>query len=328
MKNIITANTGGFPHIGEGDNGQKLRRALHDFDTGKLTKSELLDIERGVTILSIDSQQKAGLDLVTDGQINWSDPISHIIGTLSGVQNGALVRFFDTNTYFRQPVITGKITGSISILVDEFTFANRMASRPVKPVITGPYTLTRLSINQAYTNENSLFEDIGHVVAQEVAALARAGASIIQIDEPAILHHPEDIPKLRNLMEEIAAVKGEARLALYSYFGDAAPLYEDLQKLPVDILGLDFTYSPHLPEVIVVSGSEKVLGLGVIDGRNTRIETASEIFPVLMAVLSQRGVTECFLNPSCSLEYLPMKNAIAKLINLVNLKNSFMGRNK
>ena len=327
MKNIITANTGGLPHIGEKGSEQTLRRAFHDFDTGKITRSELIDIERGITVLSIGCQQQTGLDIITDGQIGWSDPVSHIMGALSGVQIGSLVRFFDTNTYFRQPVITSKINGTISILVDEFNFANRIATSPVKPVITGPYTLARLSINQAYPNDSSLFEDIGHVVAREVAALAQAGASIIQIDEPAILHNPEDMPILRTLLEEIAAVKGEARLALCSYFGDAAPLYEDLQLLPVDILCLDFTYSPHLTEVIISSGSEKVLGLGVIDGRNTRIETPVEIFPILVAVLSMRGVTECFLNPSCSLEYLPMKNAIAKLSNLVDLRNTFMGRN-
>jgi 5-methyltetrahydropteroyltriglutamate--homocysteine methyltransferase len=325
MKYLLTTGAGSFPRTGEGEQGQKLRNAFHAFDNGRISKSELREIERGITVFSIFSQQKAGLDLITDGLINWHDPVSHIMGGISGVQPGPMVRFFDTNTYFRQPVIKSKVAGTIGTIIDEFVFARSVSSSPVKPVLTGPYTLTRLSVNQAYANDLQLFEDVCHVIAAEVQALSKAGAPVIQIDEPFILHNPGDMPLLKALLEEIAAVKGDARLALYLYFGDASFIFEELQSLPVDILGLDFTYSRRLPEVIAATGNEKVLGLGIIDGRNTRMETADEVFPLLERIMALPGDKEYYLNPSCGLEYLPQSKAIAKLENMVKLRDAFMG---
>jgi 5-methyltetrahydropteroyltriglutamate--homocysteine methyltransferase len=130
MEKIITAATGSFPRIGEGENGQKLRKSFHDFDRGNLTHGELLEIERGVVVQAISFQQEAGLDLLTDGQISWYDPVSHIMMTLSGVQSGSMVRFFATNTYFRQPVITAKITGAGPVLAAEYNFARAEQPAP------------------------------------------------------------------------------------------------------------------------------------------------------------------------------------------------------
>lgn len=325
MGKIITAATGSFPRIGEGENGQKLRKAFHDFDKGRLNSAELLEVERGITVQAISLQQEAGLDLLTDGQICWRDPVSHIMMSLSGVRSGSMIRFFDTNTYFRQPVISGRITGALPVLANEYYFARGRTDRPIKPVITGPYTLTKLSINEAYKDEVSLLEDIADVIACEVEEMAKAGATVIQIDEPAIIYNPDDISVLRHLLGRISEAKGEAKLALYTYFGDACPVYEELQLLPVDILGLDFTYSPRLVEKIAACGTDKLLGVGIIDGRNTRMETAADVFPVLESVLKSSGRLECYLNPSCGLEYLPQSKAIAKMENMVALRDDFEG---
>jgi 5-methyltetrahydropteroyltriglutamate--homocysteine methyltransferase len=325
MGKIITASSGSFPRIGEGENGQKLRKAFHDFDKGELSSAELLEVEQGITCQAIAFQQKAGLDLLTDGQISWHDPVSHIMMSLSGVQSGSMVRFFDTNTYFRQPVITKRITGSVPALADEYNFAQGRTNYPVKPVITGPYTLMRLSINNAYDNEFDLLEDITGVIACEVEELAKEGASVIQIDEPSIIYNPDDIYVLSHWLERLSEVKGEAKLALYTYFGDACPVYEKLQLLPVDIIGLDFTYSDRLIDKISACGTDKTLGVGIIDGRNTKLETTLDVFPALEAVLKASGERECYLNPSCGLEYLPQSRAVAKLKNMVGLRDEFEG---
>lgn len=325
MTEVTTANTGSFPRIGEGRDGQKLRRAFTDLDRGKITRAELLEVQKEVTVEAISLQVDTGVEMVTDGQIRWYDPVSHILGALRGVEAGQLSRFFDTNFYYRQPVIKEKVSRQNPILLDELRFAQSISRKPVKPVVTGPYTLARLCVNQAYGSFSQLIEAVSHVIAQEVAELARGGTPVIQLDEPAILQNPEDIGILHRVLEEIAQEKGRAELALYTYFGDATPIYERLQQLPVDILGFDFTYSPRLSEVISVHGSEKVLGLGLIDGRNTKMETETDIFYPLNMVLSTPGVERCFLNPSCGLEYLPKAKAVAKLENMVRLRNKFLG---
>ncbi len=85
----------------------------------------------------------------------------------------------------------------------------------------------------------------------------------------------------------------------------------------MDVLGFDFTYSPRLPDVIVRFGCEKDLGLGLVDGRNTRLESESEVLATLKKILPTVGSERVYLNPSCGLgEYLPRELAFKKLQNM------------
>jgi len=198
----------------------------------------------------------------------------------------------------------------------------------VKAILTGPYTLAKLSIIQtdAYPHLQDLVLDFAELMSREIEGLARAGATMIQIDEPAIIRHPNDFAILRQAVTVLARKKGNSRLALYTYFGDAAPIYDQLQSLPVEILGLDFTYSPQLADRVERDGSDKQLGLGLIDGRNTRLETKEEIFKLLNKILPRLKGDICYINPSCGLEYLPRDKAYRKLANMVKLKKMFQER--
>lgn len=325
MAVLITANTGSFPRIGEGKEKQRLRTAFSDVDSGKIGREQLLSIEREVTAEAISLQTKAGLDLITDGQISWNDPVSHVLGSIEGVEIGPLMRFFDTNFYYRQPIIKRKLSWQKPILLDEFVFAQGVSKRPVKGVITGPYTLARLSVDRAYNNFSLLLEAMCMMASREIAELAQAGATVIQIDEPAILQNPDDLGLLPEVILEMGRDKRNTELALYTYFGDSAPFYERLQQLPIDILGLDFSYGPHLTEVISSLGTSKTLGLGIINGRNTRLETEDSIYPLLDSLLSAHGAKRCYINPSCGLEYLPRTKAVAKLENMVRLRDKYVG---
>lgn len=327
MTVLITASAGSFPRIGEGAKEQKLRKAFSDLDSGKINREELSAIERQITAEAIVLQTRSHIELVTDGQISWHDPISHILAPISGVEIGSLIRFFDTNCYYRQPIIKNKLSWQEPVLLREFNYAKDISIRPVKPVITGPYTLACLSINYAYDSLIQLVEAIAKVIAYEVAALAAAGATLIQIDEPCLVQNPSHIARLQIIFEEIARYKGTAKLALYTYFGNAALIYEKLQQFPVDVLGVDFTYSRSLVDVISILGSSKTLGLGLIDGRNTSIETEEDIFPLLDKMISAASLKECYLNPSCGLEYLPKCKAVEKLGNMVKLRNKYSGVN-
>jgi 5-methyltetrahydropteroyltriglutamate--homocysteine methyltransferase len=170
--------------------------------------------------------------------------------------------------------------------------------------------------------------DLSEALAPEVGALAAAGAGVIQVEEPAILKQPRDLPLLHKALAPLSKIRGSAKLALYTYFGDATPIYEGLQELPVQILGLDFTYAPDLPVKIAKAGSQKSLGLGVIDGRNTRMETSEGVFRILDMVLPHLPGEVVYLNPSCGLEYLPREKAVAKLRLMKELKDSFLQRGK
>lgn len=316
---LLTTNAGSYPRIGDLPEQQRLRRAYAQWEKGEISDEKFEEVQNEVTVEVIQEQVRAGLDVVTDGQVRWYDQVSHFARGLEGCEINGLLRFFDTNTYFRQPVIVKRLRWVAPIVRDEFVFAKGVSPVPVKPILTGPYTLAKLSINRYYEDFSSLVADLAQVIAHEVEELVKAGAEVIQIDEPAILKNPGDFELLRAVVERLAERKHGARLALYLYFGDAAPLYDKLQELPVDALGLDFTYGKGLVDAIEASGSEKELGLGLIDARNTRIEGEKETLSLLRRILAHVEADRAYLNPSCGLEYLPRDVAFAKLKNMVTI---------
>lgn len=323
---IITTNAGSYPRVGDRLEQQQHRQAYAQRERGEISHEEFEEVQDKVTREVIDEQARAGLDLVTDGQVRWYDPISHIARVLGGCEINGLLRFFDTNFYFRQPVIKGKIVWHKPVVKQEFVFAKKVSPKPVKPVVTGPYTLAKLSIDRRNGGFQLLVNEFADVIAHEVRELAGAGAETIQIDEPAILKNANDFDVLQGAIETVADEKGNARLALYTYFGDAAPLYRKLLKLPVDALGLDFTYSPKLPDTIARLGCDKDLGLGLIDGRNTKLESEKNVLGVLERILPTIGSERIYINPSCGLgDYLPREIAFKKLQNMATIAEKARG---
>ena len=153
-----------------------------------------------------------------------------------------------------------------------------------------------------------------------------AGATLIQIEEPSILHYPGEAGLVKVALSRIASRKGSARLLLATYFGDAAPLYETLRGFPVDALGFDFTYSRRLGDLIAQAGSDKAIAFGLIDGRNTRMQTTEEILPILCAALARVKGSPSYLTPSCGLEYLPRDKAQLKLKQVAAVAAELVGR--
>jgi 5-methyltetrahydropteroyltriglutamate--homocysteine methyltransferase len=323
---IVLTTAGSYPRIGDAPELQRHRQAYAKRERGEMSKEAFGTVEDETTAEVIREQIEAGIELVTDGQVRWYDPYSHLARPLEGVEINGLLRLFDTNFYFRQPVVKGPIRRKRPILLPEYEFARSVSSRPVKPVLTGPYTLARGSILGAgYGSIHALALAYAEALALEVGDLARAGATLIQVDEPAILRHPEDLNVLEEALAPLARERGKARLALHASFGDVTPLYGDLQALPVDILGLDFTYSPKLPALIADAGSSKPLALGIIDARNTKLETAEGVFAILDTVLPALGPGPAYLTPSCGLEFLPRERARQKLETMKRLRDAYLG---
>ncbi len=323
---LILSSAGSYPRIGDAPELQRHRRAYAQRERGEISPEEFRKVEDAVVAGVVGEQIEAGMEIVTDGLIRWYDPYSHFGRGMEGTDINGLLRLFDTNVYFRQPVVKGPIRRRAPILLPEYEFARSVSSRPVKPVLTGPYTLARGSILEGgYRSVHELALAYAQALAEEVGELARAGAALIQLDEPAIVRHPEDLNVLEAALARVAAGRGTARLLLHISFGDVAPLYRDLQALPVDVLGLDFTYSSKLPALIADLGSSKLLALGITDARNTKLERKESVFPILDAVLPALKAEATYLMPSCGLEFLPRERARLKLETLKRLRDAYLG---
>ena len=325
---LLIANHSSYPRIGDGAGQQRLRRAYAQQERGEITAAEFEAIQTSVVQEIVREQAEAGLDLVTDGQIRWYDPMSHFAGRLAGVKINGLLRLFDTNFYIRQPVIVDRLAWSGPILVREYRSAQAVSPKPIKVTLTGPYTLGRFSIVESprYRDLPEVVADYTEAIMKEVEALAHAGTTLIQIEEPSILHYPGEAGLVKVALSRIASRKGSARLLLATYFGDAAPLYEIMQAFPVDALGFDFTYSRGLGDLIARAGSDKAIAFGVIDGRNTRMQPTEEVLPLLRAALPKVKGSPSYLTSSCGLEYLPRDKAQLKLKQMAAVTAEMVGR--
>jgi 5-methyltetrahydropteroyltriglutamate--homocysteine methyltransferase len=341
---LTLAHSGSYPRIGDSAELQLLRRTIAGFDRGERSAADLAEAENQMTRLAIEEQAAAGLDVVTDGQIRWNDPVSYLAGKLAGVRINGLLRLYDTNFYFRQPVIESRLQRQGELAVSDLQFARealaaackgKPGSRQVKPVLTGPYTLAHLSLAQAEELKalEPRVEAYAEALAAEIGALADAGAETVQIDEPSILLHPGDWQIFARAVGRLSAARDEARkrgrkigLLLYVYFHDCAPIYSKLAALPIDGLGLDFTYNRKLADAVVESGSPIPLALGLVDGRNTKLEQPAEVAREISRMLPRIAGDSAWLGPSCGLEYLPRDRARAKLQLLGEIRSAVEGR--
>src|SRR2546426_675635 len=139
-----TTVIGAYPKIGDGPEAQELRRALHRGDRGEISDPELGKVFDDVTRTAIGEIEAAGVDVTNDGQIRWDDLLSPFARAWAGVTPGPLERFYDNNTYFRQPVIDGRIVTDGRSLVRDYTFAPGVAKTKLKAAVPGPLTFAPL----------------------------------------------------------------------------------------------------------------------------------------------------------------------------------------
>ena len=309
---VSTTVVGSYPRIGDEFEEQRLRRAIARFEEEKLTESELREAERSVVREVIADQVRAGIKLPTDGEVTWYDSQSHFSRHLEGIEVNGLVRYFDTNTYYRQPVVKGAVRWREPALVDEWHFAASVSPEPVKAVVTGPYTLATL----AKTNgrpRREVVRGFAAAVAQEVRALREAGAKRIQVDEPAITRAHGDVALLKEGIETVAAEKGSSWLCLFTFFGDAAGILKDLTSLPIDNLGLDLVQGDATWKDLTRTGSGIPLTLGLVDARNTRRDDPQALAKAALRLKGKVPLDESYVSPSNGLEFLPRRRARDKL---------------
>lgn len=304
-----------YPRVGDEPGEQLLRRTIARADRGDATAEDVRAAEEEATRAALAEQEAAGLDLVTDGQVRWPDPITYVVRGLEGFTSGGLLRWFDSNTYYRQPRAVGEVRWTRPILRDDLEFATRHASRPVKAVVTGPYTLAVLSDPGARGVERVTLE-LADALNEELRSVAAGSPAWIQIDEPAIARNPGvRYPRRFDLFREAVhrVVDGvRAPLALAIYHGSAADV-PDLFELPFSLLALDFVQGPDNRALLDAWPPGVGLGLGIVDARNVRMEDAAELAAAIRRVRTATGVAELHVHPSCGLEFLPRECARRKL---------------
>jgi len=310
---VQTTVVGSYPKIPDPPAPGRWRTSVEKLQRGEISAADLKRVEDDVTADVLREQAEAGIDMLTDGQIRWEDGFTYFARGLTGFTINGLQRYFDTNVYYRQPVATGEVTWRAPISVVDYTFAASKSARPVKPVVTGPLTLAVMSRDEHYGSLERFVMALATALNQEVRALANAGAPLIQVDEPGLLVRRDQLPLFRRAMDALWDGVG-ARRALYTYFGHVDGLYPQILDLPVDVIGLDFIAGRQRNwDVLRRATFTKELGLGVLDARNTRMETPEEVAAACRRAAEFVSPAALHVGPSAGLEFLPRRVARKKL---------------
>jgi 5-methyltetrahydropteroyltriglutamate--homocysteine methyltransferase len=302
--------------VGESPLDQQIRTALKARDRGEIGEEDLRAIEDEVSTIVVAEQSRAFIDVVTDGLVRWEGPLSHVARHLGGVAPRDLVRWFDTNFYDRRPEVTGKIRHEAPFLVHDYEVAAAVGRKPVKMVLPGPVTFARLSTDRHYQSVPALARDLAAAMAREVAALAAAGARIVQLDEPLLCRHPEDADLVRETAEVVFAAAGDgATTILSTYFGDLSALAGSLDRLPGTHLGLDMVASEASYGLLASLPPGRGVALGLFDARTTRQEDAADVAARLEPHRKHLEGRDVLVGPQAGLELLPRDQAFDKLLH-------------
>jgi 5-methyltetrahydropteroyltriglutamate--homocysteine methyltransferase len=307
-----TTVIGAYPKIS--DEHQDLRRALHRHDRGELDADGLSGVLDESTRWAIGELDWVGLDVINDGQVRWDDLLAPFARAWTGCDRGPLERFYDNNTYFRQPVITGPITTGGTTLVRDFEFARGVARGQLKAAVCGPLTFATLAEDHHYRSLEDRTLAVADAIAAEIRGLGAAGATLVDVEEPALVAHPEHFALARAAIERLALAG--VPLALQTYFFPADPLLDALAAFPVAQVGVDVrSRDTHALERL--NALRQTVVLGIVDARNTRVETESELVGLIETALRQLPADYLWLAPTTGLEYLPHDVAVKKLKVLV-----------
>jgi 5-methyltetrahydropteroyltriglutamate--homocysteine methyltransferase len=286
------ALTGAFPR------SEALVAATRDLDRGRTTPDALEQLYRSEEAEVVALERRLELTPITGGYQRWPDLFRPIAETWRGFTVGTLTRFFETNTFFRQPILNHPPERVAGAFASRLPAAARTAGAPAKAFLPGPYTLTGLLENRS----------------GEGAELAGLGYRELQFQEPLLVVRPPTGPSAEAVLAAYAAVRAavpSCRITVWTYLADAQPAIPLLARLPVDAVGIDLTETE--PGELEGLPNGRGLGFGVLDPRTSLPEDPEEIARTVQPLLDRFRPTHVVLGPGGPLDLLPAETARTKL---------------
>jgi 5-methyltetrahydropteroyltriglutamate--homocysteine methyltransferase len=279
------------------------------------------------TLIAIRDQERAGLDIVTDGEMRRESYSNRFATALDGVDidnpGTALDRSGHPNPV---PRVVGKVRRRHAVEVRDLEFLKASTTRTVKMTVPGPFTMSQQAQNDYYRDEAELALDYAAAVNEEIRDLFAAGADIVQIDEPYMQARPE---KARAF--GVAAVKRAldgigGTTALHICFGYAAIIHvrptgysflPELAETPVKQISIE-TAQARLDTSVLAKLPGKTIILGVIDLSDMTVETPALVAERIRRALPHVPPERIVVAPDCGMKYLPRDVAFGKMKAMVD----------
>ena len=274
------------------------------------------------TIVAIADMERAGIDIVSDGEIRRESYSNRFALALDGIdlaRPGSVVG--STGRATPVPLVAGKIRrrGPVELRDVEFLLAH--ARHATKITLPGPFTLSQQAENAFYGDEEEMAMDYAVAVNEELRALKASGVDVVQLDEPWVRTAPEKAARygVKAINRALQGIPGPTIVHLC--FGYAASVrnkpaaYSFLPQLADSIAGQISIEAaqPRLDLGVLKELSGKTILLGVLDLNDPAVETADEVAARLRRGLAHVAAERLVAAPDCGMKYLPRETAFGKL---------------
>lgn len=308
---------------------------------GTIKKEEYEDlVERKIEKI-IRFQEECGIDYYNSGSYSWDDIFSPFFeGGLSGVERDGLIRFFDNNTYYRRPIIVGRLEYLRSSTKPTIEAALKHAANPkrLKAFMPGPYTFASLSENSFYPSMEALLRDVSEVLKAELEELLKTGVGYVEVHDPSLGWLDQKTAEtLYTYYRGFVGESGEKVWFTIPFRPPNPHAVKMLSRLGEVVVSLDLSSttlhgganvndSPGWASsaVAILRELSKLLGglrvdLGLVDARNTLLEPLDFARQIVAEAFRARP-KQLYLSNNATFDFLPESVAFEKVKILGRLK--------
>jgi 5-methyltetrahydropteroyltriglutamate--homocysteine methyltransferase len=295
-------------------------------DIWRIADEHLEAAQDDATIVAVRDMERAGLDIVTDGEIRRESYSNRFATALDGVDidnPGEVVNRSGGKTIV--PRVTGPIRRARPIQVRDVEFLRTITDRLIKITVPGPFTMSVQVVDEHYGDEEALAMAYADAVNEEVRDLFAAGADIVQLDEPWMQARPEQakrfaVKAINRALEGAAGVT-----AVHMCFGYANMVKDkpsgysflpELEATDADQISIEAA-QPKLDLAILEALASKTIMVGVIDMADGQAETPETVAARIRAALEHVPAGRVIVAPDCGMKYLSRELAFAKLSAMV-----------
>jgi 5-methyltetrahydropteroyltriglutamate--homocysteine methyltransferase len=290
----------------------------------RIPEAYLEQAQDDATVVAIRDMERAGIDIVTDGEIRRESYSNRFATALDGIdaENPALITA-RSGQQTPVPRVVGKIGRKGAVELRDMEFLRRNTDLAAKITLPGPFTMSQQAKDEFYKDDEELAMALAAAVNAEALELQKAGADVIQLDEPWVRNDPAaakryavkainralqgiTVPTVVHICFGYAAVvPGDTKPSGYSFLAELAD--SSAEQISIEAA------QPKLDLGVLSDLSDKKIMLGVIDLGNPEIETAAVIAERIRHGLKYVSADRLIPAPDCGMKYMPRHIAFGKL---------------
>jgi 5-methyltetrahydropteroyltriglutamate--homocysteine methyltransferase len=296
-------------------------------DVWRVPEPLLEEAQDDATVLAVRDMERAGIDIVTDGEMRRESYSNRFATALEGIDlDNPGQRLSRTGRPDIVPRVVGPIRRKHPVEVRDVEFLRASTDRPIKITVPGPFTMAQQAVDDFYKDEARLADDFAVALNEEIHDLVRAGADVVQIDEPYLQARADTAQQYAIDVINRALNGVQATTVLHTCFGYGLvvpskpagigyPFLEQLNDANVDQISIEAA-QPQL-DLRVLERMRKTMIVGVVDLGTNDVESQETVERRIRQALAHIPPERLVIAPDCGMKYLPRKAAFEKLQTMV-----------